>query len=453
MIRQGLMVKVKKGLDLPISGSPEQKITEGNAVSKVAIVGFDYAGMKPTMAVQIGDQVKKGQLLFEDKKISGVKYTSPASGTVVEINRGEKRVFQSIVVEVSGSDSIVFPKYTASDLAGLQREQVVSNLVDSGLWTAFRTRPYSKVPELDAAPNSIFVSAMDTNPLAANPEVVIQQDEISFNQGLSVISKLTDGKVFVCAASDSSIKLSGNERIVLEEFSGMHPAGNAGTHIHFLDPVSDAKQVWSISYQDIIAIGKLFITGELSVERVFSIAGPMVKNPRLVKSRLGANVTELLAGELKSGGNRCISGSVFGGRTAKNTVDYVGRYAQQVSVLEETADREFMGWLSPGANKFSVMNIYISKLFSGKLFDFTTTTNGSDRAMVPIGTYEKIMPLDILPTQLLRALIVGDTEQAQLLGCLELDEEDLALCTFVCPGKYEYGPILRDNLARIEKEG
>ena len=209
MIRQGLMVKVKKGLDLPISGSPEQKITEGNAVSKVAIVGFDYAAMKPTMAVQIGDQVKKGQLLFEDKKISGVKYTSPASGTVVEINRGEKRVFQSIVVEVSGSDSIVFPKYTASDLAGLQREQVVSNLVDSGLWTAFRTRPYSKVPELDAAPNSIFVSAMDTNPLAANPEVVIQQDEISFNQGLSVISKLTDGKVFVCAASDSSIKLSG----------------------------------------------------------------------------------------------------------------------------------------------------------------------------------------------------------------------------------------------------
>jgi Na+-transporting NADH:ubiquinone oxidoreductase subunit A len=240
---------------------------------------------------------------------------------------------------------------------------------------------------------------------------------------------------------------------VLEEFSGVHPAGNAGTHIHFLDPANDSKQVWSISYQDIIAIGKLFTTGELSVERIFSIAGPMVKNPRLVKSRLGANITDLLAGELKSGGNRCISGSVFGGRTARNTVDYVGRYAQQVSVLEETTEREFMGWLSPGANKFSVMNIYISKLFSGKLFNFTTTTNGSDRAMVPIGTYEKIMPLDILPTQLLRALIVGDTEQAQLLGCLELDEEDLALCTFVCPGKYEYGPILRDNLTRIEKEG
>ena len=447
------MVKVKKGLDLPISGSPEQTITEGNAVSKVAIVGFDYVGMKPTMAVQIGDKVKKGQLLFEDKKISGVKFTSPASGTVIEVNRGEKRVFQSVVVEVSGSDSIEFPKYSVSDLAGLQREQVRDNLVESGLWTAFRTRPYSKVPELDAKPNSIFVTAMDTNPLAANPEVVIQQETESFNQGLSIISKLTDGKVFVCAAGGSSIKLTSNDRLELQEFSGVHPAGNAGTHIHFLDPVNDHKQVWSISYQDIIAIGKLFITGELYVDRVISLAGPVVKKPRLIKTRLGANITELVANEIGAEEYRNISGSVFGGRTAKGAVDYLGRYANQVSVLGETSKREFMGWLSPGANKFSVMNIYLSKLFSGKLFNFTTTINGSDRAMVPLGAYEKVMPLDILPTQLLRALLVGDTEQAQLLGCLELDEDDLSLCTFVCPGKYEYGPILRDNLTRIEKEG
>jgi Na+-transporting NADH:ubiquinone oxidoreductase subunit A len=453
MIRQGLMVKVKKGLDLPISGSPEQKITDGNAISRVAVVGFDYAGMKPTMAVQVGDKVKKGQLLFEDKKITGVKYTSPASGTVIEINRGEKRVFQSIVVEVSGTDSVEFPKYNASDLAGLQREQVVNNLVESGLWTSFSTRPYSKVPELNAKPNSIFVTAIDTNPLAANPEVVIQQNEESFNQGVSVVSKLTDGKVFVCVAENSSIKLASSDRVEKHEFSGPHPAGNTGTHIHFLDPVSVKKQVWSISYQDIIAIGKLFTSGELYVDRVVSLAGPMVKNPRLVKTRLGANISELVADEIKSEGHRTISGSVFGGRTARNSVDYLGRYSNQVSVLGETSEREFMGWLSPGPNKFSVMNIYISKLFSGKLFNFTTTTNGSDRAMVPLGAYEKVMPLDILPTQLLRALLVGDTEQAQLLGCLELDEEDLSLCTFVCPGKYEYGPILRDNLTRIEKEG
>lgn len=447
------MVNIKEGLDLPISGSPEQKITEGNAVSKVALIGFDYVGMKPTMSVQVGDKVKKGQLLFEDKKTPGVKYTSPASGKVIEINRGEKRVFQSIVIEVSGDESIEFSKFSAAELAGLPRKQVVENLVDSGLWTAFRTRPYSKVPAIDAKPNSIFVTAMDTNPLAANPEVIISQDLDAFNNGLTVISSLTDGKVFVCAATGCKINFPTSERVEIQEFSGKHPAGNAGTHIHFLDPVSDTKQVWSINYQDVIAVGKLFVSGELSVERVLSIAGPMVKSPRLVKTRLGANISELLADELKPGLARSISGSVFGGRTARKTVDYVGRFANQVSVLEEAGEREFMGWLSPGLNKFSVLNIYLSKLFSGKLLNFTTTTNGSERAMVPVGAYEKVMPLDILPTQLLRSLIVGDTEQAQLLGCLELDEEDLALCTFVCPGKYEYGPILRDNLTRIEKEG
>jgi len=447
------MVKVNKGLDLPISGSPEQKITDGNAVGKVALVGFDYVGMKPTMAVQVGDKVKKGQHLFEDKKTPGVKYTSPACGTVVQINRGEKRVFQSIVIEVSGSDAVEFAKYNADDLASLQRDQVVDNLVDSGLWTAFRTRPYSRVPGIKSKPNSIFVTAIDTNPLAADPKVIIQQNPKAFKRGLSVISKLTDGKVFICADQRASFDIPGDSRCEVQVFSGVHPAGNAGTHIHFLDPVSDHKTVWTIGYQDVIAIGELFVSGELPVDRVFSIAGPQVKSPRLVRSRIGACVSELLAGELNEGSVRCISGSVFGGRTARKSANYVGRYVNQISVLEEYNEREFMGWLSPGANKFSVMNIYLSKLFSGKLFDFTTTTNGSDRAMVPTGSYEEIMPLDILPTQLLRALIVGDTEQAQLLGCLELEEEDLALCTFVCPGKYEYGPILRDNLTRIEKEG
>lgn len=447
------MVNIKKGLDLPISGSPEQSITQGNSISKVAIVGFDYVGMKPTMSVQVGDKVAKGQLLFEDKKTEGVKFTAPASGTVIEVNRGEKRVFQSIVIEKSGDEKVEFAKYSASDLGSLTREQVVSNLVESGVWTAFRTRPYSKVPELTAQPNSIFVTAIDTNPLAADPEVVLSGEGEAFSQGLSIIEKLTEGKVFVCTKAGSNIELPPIARVEKQEFSGPHPAGNAGTHIHYLDPVSDSKSVWTISYQDVIAIAKLFTTGELYVERIVSIAGPSVKKPRLVKTQLGANISELLSNELSSTSARAISGSVFGGRTARATVDYLGRYASQVSVLDEQKEREFIGWLSPGANKFSVMNIYLSKLNSAKLFNFTTTTNGSDRAMVPVGAYEKVMPLDILPTQLLRSLIVGDTEQAQLLGCLELDEEDLALCTYVCPGKYEYGPILRENLTRIEIEG
>jgi Na+-transporting NADH:ubiquinone oxidoreductase subunit A len=447
------MVKIKKGLDLPISGKPEQKITDTKVVSKVALIGFDYIGMKPTMFVQVGDEVKKGQLLFEDKKTTGVKYTSPASGKVVEINRGEKRVFQSIVIEISGDDAVQFEKFDSTKLSDLSREQIASNLVESGAWTSFRTRPYSKVPALDARPNSIFVTAMDTQPLTADPQVIVKENEQAFKDGLTVIEKLTDGKVFVCTVPGSSVPSNGSSRVVLETFDGPHPAGNAGTHIHFLDPVSDKKQVWSIGYQDVIAIGKLFTTGELYVERIVALAGPGAKSPRLIRTRLGASVTEVTNGELSSASVRVISGSILGGRTARGSAAYLGRYANQISVLEEQKDREFMGWLSPGANKFSVMNIYLSKLASGKLFNFTTTTNGSERAMVPIGAYENVMPLDILPTQLLRSLIVGDTEQAQLLGCLELDEEDLALCTFVCPGKYEYGPILRDNLTRIEKEG
>jgi Na+-transporting NADH:ubiquinone oxidoreductase subunit A len=447
------MVKIKKGLNLPITGSPEQKIADVKTVGKVALIGFDYPCMKPTMAVQVGDQVKKGQLLFEDKKTAGVRYTAPASGTVSEINRGEKRVFQSIVIEVSGDDAISFQKYSAQDLASLTRDQVASNLQDSGLWTAFRTRPFSKVPELDSLPNSIFVTAMDTHPLAADPSVVISEFSEDFKNGLVLLTQLTEGRVFVCSEAGKEPQVPSSPQITVETFSGPHPAGNAGTHIHFLDPVSATKTVWSVSYQDVIAFGQLFTNGELPSERIVALSGEGVRSPRLVRTRLGACVSDLLQGELVSESARTISGSVFGGRTARGTVDYLGRYANQVTVIPELQEREMFGWLSPGLNKFSVMNIYLSKLMPGKLFSFSTTTNGSERAMVPIGAYERVVPLDVLPTQLLRSLIVGDTEQAQLLGCLELDEEDLALCTFVCPGKYEYGPILRDNLTRIEKEG
>ncbi len=233
----------------------------------------------------------------------------------------------------------------------------------------------------------------------------------------------------------------------------MHPAGNAGTHIHHLDPVSATKTVWTISYQDVIAIGLLFTTGVLSTERVISLAGPQVREPRLVRTRLGASLDEINAGQLKDGENRVVSGSVFGGRTASGPFAFLGRYHNQISVLAEGRDRPFLHYLRAGFNNFSSLSIYVSSFFKGKTYDFNTTTNGSERAMVPIGAYERIMPLDILPTQLLRSLIVGDTDTAQKLGCLELDEEDLALCTFVCPGKYEYGPILRNNLTRIEKEG
>ncbi len=447
------MIKIRRGLDLPITGAPQQSIEEGPTIRSVAVIGYDYHGMKPTMEVQVGDKVKLGQLLFTDKRTNGVRYTAPASGTVAAVNRGYQRALQSVVIDVEGDDAETFAKYDAAALASIDRQAVVDNLVASGLWTALRTRPYSKVPALDATPKAIFVSAMDTNPLAADPQVVLQGKEDAFKNGLAVLSRLTEGKVFVSHAQGASIPTCDLEQVSYQTFGGVHPAGNVGTHIHFLSPVSVEKGVWTCGYQDVVAIGNLFTNGVLDVERVVSLAGPQAETPRLVKTRVGASLEELTAGQMKSGENRIISGSVFGGRVAQGALAFLGRYHVQVSVLEEGRERPFLHYIQPGANRFSVLSIYVSKLLKGKLFNFTTSTNGSERAMVPVGAYERVMPLDILPTQLLRALIVGDTDTAQKLGCLELDEEDLALCTFVCPGKYEYGPILRDNLTRIEKEG
>ena len=445
------MINIKRGLDLPIAGAPAQRIEAGRPVRSVAVVGFDYPTMKPTMAVQVGDRVKLGQILFSDKKSEGVHYTAPGAGVVSAVHRGEKRVLQSVVIDLEGDEEVTFTSYSPAQLDGLSGEQVRENLQQSGLWTALRTRPFSKVPAVDATPASIFVTAIDTHPLAADPAIIIAEQPEAFEAGLKVLTNLA--KVFLCKAPNASLPGESLAKVQVESFNGPHPAGLAGTHIHFLDPVSASKSVWTIGYQDVIAVGKLFTSGRLSVERVVSLAGPVVEQPRLVRARLGANLDELTAGELQPGANRVVSGSLLGGRTAHGAFAYLGRYHQQVSCLREGKEREMLHYMRPGVDKHSILNIYISKLMAGKKFAFSTSTNGSPRAMVPVGNYEDVMPLDVLPTQLLRALIVGDTEVAQKLGCLELDEEDLALCSYVCAGKYEYGPILRDNLTRIEKEG
>ncbi|EAR60592.1 Na(+)-translocating NADH-quinone reductase subunit A [Neptuniibacter caesariensis] len=444
------MIKIKKGLDLPITGAPEQSILDAPAASSVAVVGFDYVGMKPTMAVKVGDRVKLGQVIFSDKKTEGVHYTAPGAGVVKAINRGERRALQSVVIELDGDEAVEFNKYSAGELSSLTREQVQENLVASGMWTALRTRPFSRVPKPGTAPNSIFVTAMDTNPLAADPAVIIAEHKEAFAQGLQILTKLSETTVYLCKAPGADIPTA--EGVTVEEFEGGHPAGNAGTHIHFLDPVSQQKTVWTIGYQDVIAIAKLFTEGKLFTDRVVAVSGPKAAKPGLLRTRMGADLNEVLEGAQQGDHNRIISGSVWSGRAAAGPFAYLSRYANQITILEEGDEREFMGWVVPGTNKFSVLNVFASFLNPSKKFDFTTTTNGSERAMVPVGQFEELMPLDILPTQLLRALVTGDIVHAMELGCLELDEEDLALCTFACPGKYEYGPILRDNLTRIEKE-
>ncbi|WBA09278.1 MULTISPECIES: Na(+)-translocating NADH-quinone reductase subunit A [Salinivibrio] len=446
------MITIKKGLDIPIAGTPAQVINDGPAVKKVALLGEEYVGMRPTMHVRVGDVVKKGQGLFEDKKNPGVVFTAPAAGKVVEVNRGAKRVLQSVVIEVDGNEQVTFSKYEASQLASLERQAVVDQLVESGMWTALRTRPFSRSPAIDALPEAIFVNAMDTNPLAADPKVIIDEQKEAFVAGLDVLSRLTDKKVFVCKA-DVELPTSQQPNVEQHVFAGPHPAGLVGTHIHHLRSASMEKKVWHLNYQDVIAFGHLFLTGEINTDRVVSLAGPMVNKPRLVRTQLGANLDELTDGELMAGESRVISGSVLSGTKASGPHAYLGRFHLQVSVLREGNEKELFGWLSPGKNRFSVTRAYLGHLFKGQLFNLTTSTNGSDRSMVPIGNYERVMPLDIEPTMLLRDICAGDTDSMQQLGALELDPEDLALCTFVCPGKYEYGPMLRESLEKIEKEG
>lgn len=445
------MINIKRGLDIPIEGSPRQVIENAPAARAVALVGFDYVGMKPTMEVAEGDRVKLGQLLFTDKKTEGVRYTAPASGVVSAINRGARRVLQSVVIDVDGDEAESFPSCTPDKLP--EPAAIRSALIDSGMWTALRTRPYSKVPALDAEAAAIFVTALDTHPLAPDPQVVIEEQRDAFSLGLDLIARLSAGPLHLCIAPGARVPHGNASNINVAEFAGPHPAGLAGTHVHFLEGASLEKVVWTVGYQDVIAVGRLFLDGRLYTERVVALAGPQVDNPRLLRTRLGVDLEALCAGQLKNGENRVVSGSVLGGRAVSGGTAYLGRYHNQVSVLLEGRQREFMGWLSPGFRKHSVMGIYASSFFGLRPLPMTTNTNGSERAIVPVGSYEKIMPLDVLPTQLLRALVVGDTEMAQALGCLELEEEDLALCSYVCPGKYEYGPILRDNLARIEKEG
>lgn len=455
-------IRIDKGLDLPLDGKPDQKIHDANPVKTVALLGRDYLGLRPTMAVAEGDHVTLGQPLFTAKHDAGVNFTAPGSGVIESIHRGARRVLQSVVIKLDDDEESpsLIDAVSSEELTRLEPQYVRETLCRTGLWTAFRTRPYSKIPMADAKADAIFVTAMDSNPLAADPQVIIAEQADAFADGLQALTKLTEGKVHVCMASGADIKLPQNlpsthgEGIHGSEFSGPHPAGLPGTHIHHLHPVNETRSVWHLGYQDVIAIGKLFTTGKLWTERVIALGGPVVTNPRLLRTRLGASTGDLVSDSLEKTECRIISGSVLSGRRAANQTAFVGRYHTQISVLAEGRKRELLGWINPASNKYSITNVLFSSFKRERSdFEFHTSTNGSPRAMVPTGNYERVMPMDILPTQLLRSLLVSDTDMAQKLGCLELDEEDLALCAFVCSGKYDYGPVLRSNLEQIEKEG
>jgi Na+-transporting NADH:ubiquinone oxidoreductase subunit A len=448
-----MRITLKKGLDIPLAGWPEQIIDSTRNVTSVGLLGCDTAGLKPGMMVREGDRVRLGQPLYSDKQSPDVLFTSPGAGVVTQVNRGERRVLQSVVVRLEGDDEETFDAWSPDRIDKLGGSEVRRNLLASGLWTAFRSRPFSHVPAPDSTPRAIFVTAIDTNPLAADPAFIINTDTEAFARGLQLVSRLTDGRVYLCTAFDSGIQCPADEQFQLAEFAGPHPAGLVGTHIHFLEPVGENKVVWHVGYQDVIAVGKLFTSGRLPTGRIVALGGPMVKKPRLIQTRAGASISELIHNEISGGSVRVVSGSVLAGHRASGWSAWLGRYDNQIAVLREGSPREFLSFMRPGLGKYSATRAYAEHLRSRRGYRLTTSQNGSARAMVSTGSFERVMPLDILATPLLKALLVNDTDSARDLGCLELAEEDLALCSFVCNGKYEYGPFLRRTLNDIEVNG
>lgn len=452
--------KIRKGLRVPVTGQPEQVIESGRMIRRVALLGADYIGLRPTMHVSVGDHVRRGQLLFEDKKRSGVRFTASGSGQVSAIHRGDRRRFLSLVIELGRDeregrgDAVAFGAFSGRHPSGLDGDAVRELLVESGLWTALRARPFSRVADPETRPNSIFVTAIDTEPLAPDVDVVLDRVHGPFERGVAVLTRLTDGPVHICTAPGRRLPVQEGEQIRHQEFAGVHPAGTPGLHIHLLDPVDRNTLAWHVGYQDVVAIGRLFDSGELHVDRVVSLAGPAHPRPRLVRARLGASTADLLVDDPLEESTRVVSGGLLSGRSATGDVEgFLGRYHRHVCVLREGRDRKLLGWLAPGFGKFSASRSFLSTLLPRRQLALTTGTNGSRRAIVPIGLYEKVLPMDLLPTPLLRALVMRDVERAEELGCLELDEEDLALCTFVCPSKLDYGTALRDVLTTLETEG
>lgn len=444
-------IKLRKGLDLPISGKPRPEIDQANQITTVAVLGDDYIDLKPRIEVAEGDAVVCGAPIMFDKNMPEAKIVSPVSGKVRAINRGARRKLISIEIDI---DETAGAPIDFSDIGDSNtREGLTEKLCAAGLWTSLRTRPYSKVPQPGSLPKAIYVTAMDTEPLAAEPTIAIQADADAFARGMQAITKLTDGTTFLCQADQQPLPGHDLPQVEAVRFTGPHPAGLAGTHLHFLTPPIADSVVWTIGYLDVIAIGRLLLTGSYDPSRIIALTGPACRDPRLVRTIVGAPLAELAAKDLVDDLSvRMISGSVLSGRAGLGPSGYLGRYARQITLIEEDKKQIPLGWVRPMSSKYAVQPV-LGSAFMKKLYPLTSNLNGGRRAMVPLGTFEELMPQDYLPTQLLRALLVMDTDQAQALGALELDEEDLGLVGFACPAKYEYGMALRDSLTKIEKEG
>ena len=444
--------KLKKGLDIKLKGAAEKNMAGEVQSALFGIRPSDFPGTTPKLCVRPGDKVKAGTTLFFNKNRQEIKFASPVSGTVQAVNRGEQRRILDIVIERSGDDYIDFGK---SKISEISREQVKEKMLESGLWPVVRQRPYHIVANPSDVPKSVFISGFDTAPLSPDSDFIMEHtDGKAFQDGLDIIAKLTDGKVnLVLNGKDTpSPVLTGAKGVEISRFSGPHPAGNPGIHIHHLDPVNKGETVWVINLQDVAVIGRLFSEGIYKHDRIIALAGSEVIKPQYYKIRTGSSINQLAAGNVNTDKNlRYISGNVLTG-TKIDLNGYLGFYDSMISVIPEGDYFEFFGWALPGLDKYSFSKTFMSSVIPKKQYTLDTNFHGGHRAFVLTGQYEKVVPMDIYPMQLLKAILAEDIDSMENLGIYEIAEEDFALCEFICASKIEIQSIVRKGLDLMVKE-
>ncbi len=419
---------VRTGLDLSLAGAPAGKAVHEKDVSSAAILGRDFPGVRFDLLVEQGQPVRAGEALLRDRHRPDILFTSPISGTLGSINRGARRALVSLTIVGDKIDSAV--SFDVRDVS--TREQIRGLMLEAGLWPAIRTRPFGHVANPTGEPKAVLVTAVDTEPLAPDPAVVIAAYPSAFRRGLDALSKLTDVPVYLCRGVNTDIPSGDADALRIAEFHGPHPAGLPGVHIHTLCPIGfDGREVWHIGYQDVIALGVLIETGRPWLQRIVSLAGPAVADPRLIAVPMGADIDEVVEGELGDDGARVISGSILSGHIAVGTESYLGRYHRQITALPEASRRR------ASSRQADVLD---------------TTLGGEPGPLIPLGDFEQVAPPGVLPVPLLRALLVGDVDRARELGALELVEEDVMLLSYVCPSKTDYGGLLRDVLDQLHRE-
>lgn len=442
-------IKLCKGLDIQLQGAAEKKTTALPLASSYAISPLDLQGVTPKMLVKVGDAVKAGTPLFFDKNNASVLFTSPVSGTVAAVVRGEKR--RILAVEIAADQTIAYEEFATLDVKQATRDQIVELLLKSGLWTLLIQRPYGIIANPADMPKSIFVSAFDSAPLAPDYSYTLAGDKEALQKGFEVLGRLTEGKIHLSYNADAAApEFAGVE---LHAFKGKHPAGNVGVQIHHIDPVNKGEKVWTVGYADVAVIGRLFLTGKVDMTRTIAVTGSQVAAPAYVKVVAGAKLDSILAGNLVENAHaRYISGNVLTGRNV-GAEGYLGYYANQLTVIPEGDDYEFMGWAMPRFSKFSVSRAYFSWLFPKRKYNLNTNMNGEERAFVVTGLYEKYLPMDIYPMHLLKAIMAGDLDKMEALGIYEVVEEDFALCEFVDPSKIDMQQVIRNGINLMIKEG